>query len=92
MKKHVIEYYCDICGKTMGIKEYKQLLLPCRITYNNGIKTYESNKNKNQWAEFDVCEHCESIISEHFKKCVADMIKNIDTGCVNTNVILEELK
>lgn len=91
MKKHVIEYYCDICGKvSTDVKEYKQLLLPYHITCSIGSKTYENNKS--HWAEFDVCEHCENIIRKHFRECIADITKNIDTDCVTTTIVLEELK
>lgn len=78
MKKQITEYCCDICGKiSTNVKEYKRLLLPCRITYNNGIKTHKSSSN--QWAEFDVCEHCENSIYEYFRENIVDIIKNIDT-------------
>lgn len=91
MKKRVTEYCCDICGKvSTNVKEYKQLLLPCRITYSIGSKTYENNKS--HWAELDVCEHCENIIYKHFRECIADIAKNMDTDCVTTTIVLEELK
>ena len=90
MKKQITEYCCDICGKiSTNVKEYRQLLLPCRITYNKGTETYESS-NINQWAEFDICEKCRNVIHKNFRENVADIVKNMDTDTVFSYIKFDE--
>lgn len=90
MKEQITEYCCDICGKiSTNVKEYRQLLLPCRITYNKGTETYESS-NINQWAEFDICEKCRNFIHKNFRENVADIVKNMDTDTVFSYIKFDE--